>query len=407
MLIICSIAVAAIFLLLAIESILLTIGRKRFALVIHVNGTRGKSTVTRMIHALLREQGMEVFGKTTGSAACLLFPDGSEKPVRRFGPANVREQRNLLLYCAYLAGRTFKEKKKQSALVFECNAIQEELQQISMKWLKPDITIVTNVREDHVRELGNSKQTALSFASAVPEKSVLITAESVYNYIWETAEKQKKLTLLFFDSCETGKTGLEANTACALKAAEYLGIDKLKAEESIRKYTPDAGEFRIYSWETSNCSVYFADARAANDIESTKNLSSPFIENIKTGAEVKRILLLISREDRPDRTHQFMEYILDINRNSYFDQYLCLGYSPLKFGRKLKKAGINHKKLGYITELDNILEDISEKMVYILAVGNFCGPGNQITDWLEARKNEKDHKQIPETTLLKELQGES
>ena len=35
---------------------------------IHVNGTRGKSSVTRLIAAGLREGGMRTFAKTTGTA---------------------------------------------------------------------------------------------------------------------------------------------------------------------------------------------------------------------------------------------------------------------------------------------------------------------------------------------------
>ena len=43
------------------------IARKKLAHVVHVNGTRGKSTVSRLIEAGLREGGMRVFCKTTGT----------------------------------------------------------------------------------------------------------------------------------------------------------------------------------------------------------------------------------------------------------------------------------------------------------------------------------------------------
>ncbi len=59
---------------------------------IHVNGTRGKSTVTRLIAAALREAGIRTVAKTTGTAPRIILPDGSERPVRRRAPASIREQ---------------------------------------------------------------------------------------------------------------------------------------------------------------------------------------------------------------------------------------------------------------------------------------------------------------------------
>src|ERR1043165_5680056 len=45
---------------------------------IHVAGTRGKSTTTRLIAAALRAGGRRVVAKTTGAEPRLLLPDGSE-----------------------------------------------------------------------------------------------------------------------------------------------------------------------------------------------------------------------------------------------------------------------------------------------------------------------------------------
>src|SRR5512139_3652667 len=63
---------------------------------IHVNGTRGKSTVTRYIAAALREGGVRTVAKTTGTAPRLILPDGRERAVRRRAPASIREQLWLL-----------------------------------------------------------------------------------------------------------------------------------------------------------------------------------------------------------------------------------------------------------------------------------------------------------------------
>ena len=51
---------------------------KSFRYVIHVNGIRGKSTTTRLIEAGLRESGLKVFCKTTGTLPMIIGVDGVE-----------------------------------------------------------------------------------------------------------------------------------------------------------------------------------------------------------------------------------------------------------------------------------------------------------------------------------------
>jgi len=48
---------------------------------IHINGTRGKSSVTRLIAAALREAGFKVVAKTTGTLPRVITDQGVELPV--------------------------------------------------------------------------------------------------------------------------------------------------------------------------------------------------------------------------------------------------------------------------------------------------------------------------------------
>src|SRR6478752_4099787 len=63
-----------------------------FSIRVHVNGTRGKSSVTRLIAAGLRAGGVRTCAKTTGTLPRFILPDGSEEPIYRVGPPNVSEQ---------------------------------------------------------------------------------------------------------------------------------------------------------------------------------------------------------------------------------------------------------------------------------------------------------------------------
>lgn len=60
--------------------------------VVHVNGTRGKSTVCRLIEAGLRAGGLRVFCKTTGTDPMTIDVSGNEEPLHRRGKANIKEQ---------------------------------------------------------------------------------------------------------------------------------------------------------------------------------------------------------------------------------------------------------------------------------------------------------------------------
>ena len=73
---------------------------RRVPIRIHVNGTRGKSSVTRLIAAGLRESGRTVVGKTTGTLARVILPNGDEKAVFRPSGANVLEQKRIVALAA-------------------------------------------------------------------------------------------------------------------------------------------------------------------------------------------------------------------------------------------------------------------------------------------------------------------
>ena len=63
-----------------------------------VNGIRGKSTVTRLITGILKEAGYKVVGKTTGSAARMIYWDSDEEEViyRRPEGPNITEQKSVV-----------------------------------------------------------------------------------------------------------------------------------------------------------------------------------------------------------------------------------------------------------------------------------------------------------------------
>ena len=83
------IAVLAALLVLGVtENMLHRRALERIPIRILVNGTRGKTTVTRTIAAALNAAGIRTYAKTTGSAARRIDPDG-KPPGQHHGTAPV------------------------------------------------------------------------------------------------------------------------------------------------------------------------------------------------------------------------------------------------------------------------------------------------------------------------------
>ena len=97
-------AALSYFLFLFGERALIAAARRKLRIVVHVNGTRGKTETARLIAAAFRAGGIRTVCKSTGTLPFIVLPDGTERRVRRLGSPNVREQRNLLLLASRMRG---------------------------------------------------------------------------------------------------------------------------------------------------------------------------------------------------------------------------------------------------------------------------------------------------------------
>ena len=115
---------------------------------VHVNGIRGKSTVTRLIAGVLREAGYKTLAKTTGSAAVTINLDGADVPLPRTGAVNVKEQQDVIAAWEPIGAE---------AMVVECMALQPKYQAWAEQMvIQAHIGVITNVREDHQDVMGES-----------------------------------------------------------------------------------------------------------------------------------------------------------------------------------------------------------------------------------------------------------
>ena len=127
---------------------------------IHVNGTRGKSSVTRLVAAGLREGGLKTFAKTTGTAPRVIDSNGLDRIIHRLRLPSIGEQVRLIDYFS---------KENPDAIVMECMAVQPQYQWISEhQMVKSHIGVITNVRPDHLDEMGpTEKDVAMSLCLSI------------------------------------------------------------------------------------------------------------------------------------------------------------------------------------------------------------------------------------------------
>lgn len=354
--------------------------RKRIKYLIHVNGIRGKSTVSRLIDAGLREAGFKVFTKITGTSPRIIDTAGVEKEILRKGKANIREQIKAINWAC---------KEGAEILILECMAVNPEFQKITEeKILKADIAVITNVREDHLDEMGeNLSEIAKSLANTIPQKGKLITAaENYFDFFKKEAEKKSSQVFLvdenkIEDKKEYEKIDFPINVALALETCKQLYVDEKILLKGMKKYKKDSGVLKIYYLKINDKKIFFINAMAANDPDSTEIILEK-IKKDRCWRENKKILLLNNRKDRISRAEQHVKLIKKIENQ--FDEIIIFGENRNLLKKMVLKENISSSKVS-IKKDSRFLNEITENSL-IFAIGNICGRGKELVEFFESRE---------------------
>ncbi len=236
-----------------------------------MNGIRGKSSVTRLVAAVLREGGYVTVAKTTGSAARVIGKTGEETPIARRGAATVNEQIEVISQHVT---------PDVEALVIECMAVNPIYQRYAQESIvRGDITIITNVREDHQEVMGETlEQIADSLSVTIPREGVLITSEDRPHLRARLARNAaaRQSTFVVADGASVtdaemvgfGYFEFRENVAIGFEIGRLLGIDREVALRGMWKAVPDVGALQLAHLDIGGHDVLWVPLFASNDRES-------------------------------------------------------------------------------------------------------------------------------------------
>ena len=360
-----------------------------FRAVIHVNGIRGKTSTCRAIDAALRTR-YRVFTKTTGTDAAMIDVSGIEHPVRRLGPANIHEQLRIIRRA---------HKEGAEILILECMAVNPVLQKTAQEQIvRGSICVITNVRYDHVFEMGDTKEEIASALSAViPEHGVLVTADPLGETYFGDACRRKgtELVLCVPDESEAG-TAAE-NELIARAVSRRLGVTEEEFLRSRSRVQEDFGVRRIYDVTTSEgIPCRFLNLFSANDPESTYTNLEDALERMKKlpadspgegPAGMPLVFLYNHRADRPDRALLFARHF--IPQYPGVPVYLS-GEGAALAGRMFRKAGAGQiRVLGKQDVTDLNIPGLLQGTL-IAGIGNIKGPAFDLILKLEQTKGNRE-----------------
>lgn len=357
---------------------------------ININGIRGKSTVTRLITGIMVEAGYRTVGKTTGTAARMIYWDREEeKPIkRRIEGPNIREQKVVVAEAAELGA---------NCLVSECMAVNPDYQIIFQEqMLQANVGVIVNVLEDHMDVMGPTlRQVAEAFTATIPYNGHLIVSEGEYVQFFKREAHKRNTIVHVADDSRIPEKFLHKfdymvfpqNASLALAVAEAIGIDEETAFRGMLNAHPDPGAMRILPLDTTEQPSYFVNGFAANDAASTLNIWERV--SMLGYPTQDPIVIMNCRPDRVDRTEQFARDVLPYMQ---IDTLILIGQTTQPIvDEHLAGRIICNELLNLEDEpTEVIMEAIRPKLVNrcVYGVGNIHGSGEPLCEIFEEMNHE-------------------
>lgn len=339
---------------------------------IHVNGTRGKSSVTRLIAAGLRAGGKKTVAKVTGTLPRVILPDGREAAIIRLMGANIIEQKYIFRHAVT---------HQPDAIVIECMAVNPVFQWITeRKFIRSTISVITNCRPDHLDLMGSTVQSVtMCLSNTIPHGGVCYTAENEHFSILEKVAESRHCKIHKIRPTDVTSEEMEQfqyiehkeNVQLALAVCAEAGIPREVAIKGMQKANPDPGALKKYHIEDRGKTINFYNIFAANDPESTVSIIKMVTGHMQ---HVEKIIIINSRADRLFRSHQLVDAVKELD----YSYILLTGEIPDKVEAYALQIGIPRDRLFALGEpLTEVIYqqvwDLTEKEAHVMGIGNMAG----------------------------------
>ena len=272
-----------------------------------VTGSRGKSSIVRYLHAALQDAGLQTYARITGVEPRELGP-GKTQTISRSSGAHVEEMR------WWLRGLP----DSVQGIVLENSAITPDLQGLAGHWLRPEITVLSNVLPDHQEVWGPTSACAAQvLVSGIPRESrVLIPDDLKSDHYLAELLKRRACEVDFVEPVADAGVDFQANNlGLALSVVERLGFARAPALRSMLCLQSDKYDFGVVNKDGAELAMAFS----ANDISSTRIL----FRSLSWSEEETR-LIYNHRMDRPARFRSFLDWL----NNSRWREVLIIGDKP-------------------------------------------------------------------------------
>jgi poly-gamma-glutamate synthase PgsB/CapB len=275
-------------------------------------------------------------------------------------------------------------------LVVECMAVQPELQQVNQEQLiEAGIVVITNVREDHLEEMGPTlDDVARSLCRSMPHRGVVVTAERDRLHILREEAIRRRCTLVPVDpdSVSDAEMGpfrwitFKENVAIALAVAQLCGVDRATALAGMYRAVPDPGVLRVDACAHHGRRFAAVNLFAANDPASTL-MNIDLLHQRRLIGE--RVAVVINcRPDRVERNGQMGSIIPQIDPHRIFligsPTRSALHHVPDAWRDRIVDLDGEHRTGAQLR--DAIVEAIApdDSRTSLLMIGNIHGRGEEL-----------------------------
>ncbi len=330
---------------------------------IDVVGIRGKSSTVRRISEVLTRRGYNTLAKVTGNRPHLII-NGHVIPIERIGP-NVMLYENIHGYQEFIPViESYTPDQRQDVAIIENQAITEyTTRMVNEIFIRPDIIVITNVRQDHLSTLGKDKrEIARSFARSVPEGCIVINCEQnivLQDYMKEEIEKRgAKHIAVDVPPVHRGLLGAETVHALnyVMKEVGSVEVPFDELDSYIQSMQP--------RWTFIEGGMVF-NAAEVNDVESTEMIRQ------QLAGDGPVIPLLYLRDERRGRSYSFVRYLNQLYEKGCINEIFMAGPNIDAFARNMVAPV---RKFSDRDDPSEVLDQLIDVGLPIILMGNTVNP---------------------------------